>query len=93
MDHPDIDASDIEVTVSDAEVTLSGQTARRHEKRLAEEIAEDVLGVKDVVNRLHVERERQDIGVGMSGGRAATTGTPGATANAGPQRTTANATR
>lgn len=54
MTHPDIDASDIELEVSGGIVTLSGTVEDRHEKRLAEYIAEDALGVDDVDNRLKV---------------------------------------
>lgn len=52
--HPDIDASDMEVQVAKGIVTLSGTVEDRHEKRLAEYIAEDSLGVDDVDNRLKV---------------------------------------
>lgn len=54
MTHPDIDPSDIEVTVSNGVVTLSGTAEDRHEKRLAEYIAQDALGVDDVENQLKV---------------------------------------
>jgi len=54
MTHPDIDASDIEVRVGDGIVTLTGMVEDRHEKRLAEYIAEDALGVDDVDNQLKV---------------------------------------
>jgi hypothetical protein len=54
MTHPDIDASDIEVRVGDGIVTLTGTVEDRHEKRLAEYIAEDALGVDDVDNQLKV---------------------------------------
>lgn len=54
MRHPDIDASDIEVEVSKGVVSLTGTVEDRHEKRLAELIAEDPLGVDDVDNRLKV---------------------------------------
>jgi hypothetical protein len=54
MTHPDIDASDIEVRVDDGIVTLTGTVEDRHEKRLAEYIAEDSLGVDDVDNQLKV---------------------------------------
>jgi osmotically-inducible protein OsmY len=53
-DHPEIDATDIEVQVSDCEVTLSGAIEHRSAKRLAEEVAESVPGVIDVHNRLRV---------------------------------------
>jgi hypothetical protein len=54
MTHPDIDASDIDVAVTNGVVTLTGTTEDRHEKRLAEYIAEDVVGIDDVENRLKV---------------------------------------
>jgi hypothetical protein len=54
MTHPDIDASDIEVHVDEGIVTLMGTVEDRHEKRLAEYIAEDSLGVDDVDNQLKV---------------------------------------
>ena len=54
MTHPDIDASDIELSVSNGIVTMNGLVEDRHEKRLAELIAEDAIGVDDVENRLKV---------------------------------------
>ena len=54
MTHPDIDASDIDLSVANGIVTLTGTVEDRHEKRLAEYIAEDGLGVDDVENRLKV---------------------------------------
>jgi hypothetical protein len=53
-DHHDIDASDVEVTVNEGEVTLSGQVHDRHSKRLAEDVAESVPGVRNVANTLRV---------------------------------------
>ena len=55
MDH-DVDASEIEVNVSDGIVTLSGSVNERQAKRLAEDICESVRGVKDVQNNLRVTR-------------------------------------
>ncbi len=52
--HGWIDASDIEVRVEDGEVTLEGTVDSRPTKRLAEEVAESVSGVRDVHNRLRV---------------------------------------
>jgi hypothetical protein len=54
MTHPDIDASEIELAVRNGVVTMTGTVEDRHEKRLAEYIAEDALGVEDVENRLKV---------------------------------------
>jgi osmotically-inducible protein OsmY len=55
MDH-DVDATDVEVSVSDAVVTLNGTVPERHAKRIAEDICELVRGVKDVQNNLRVNR-------------------------------------
>lgn len=55
MDH-DVDASEIEVEVAEGVVTLSGTVNERHAKRLAEDIADSVRGVKDVQNNLRVNR-------------------------------------
>ncbi|HKC85408.1 MAG TPA: BON domain-containing protein, partial [Blastocatellia bacterium] len=49
-----VDASDMEVSVNNCTVTLSGRVDSRLEKRRAEDIAESVPGVKDVSNRLTV---------------------------------------
>lgn len=54
VDDPAVDASDIEVTVKDAEVTLSGHVTDRFEKRRAEDCAERVSGVAHVQNNLRV---------------------------------------
>lgn len=50
-----LDASDITVQVSNAEVTLTGQVSSREDKRRAEDIAEAVSGVKNVQNNLRVK--------------------------------------
>jgi hypothetical protein len=52
--HSDIDASEIEVKVTNAEVTLSGTVDERSAKRMAEEIVESISGVKDVHNQVRV---------------------------------------
>ncbi|MBV8798429.1 MAG: BON domain-containing protein [Alphaproteobacteria bacterium] len=54
-DDPLVDASEIEVSVQGQEVTLSGTVSSRNEKRLAEECAESVSGVKHVQNNLRVK--------------------------------------
>jgi len=56
-DSPDLDASEIEVKVSNGEVILSGTVAERSAKRTAEDIAERCSGVKDVRNEIRVQRE------------------------------------
>jgi hypothetical protein len=54
MADPDIDASELTVTVRDAEVILEGSVEDRQMKRDAEDCAESVLGVRQVHNRLRV---------------------------------------
>lgn len=53
---PYLDATDIEATVSDGEVTLFGMVYTREDKRRAERLAEDVSGVGDVQNNLRLRR-------------------------------------
>jgi hypothetical protein len=65
--HPDIDASEIEVTVENAEVTLTGVVEDRRAKRLAADLADDVLGVQDVHNQLKV---RHGFLAGLTGEKA-----------------------
>ena len=55
-DDPYVDASNIEVAVQGGEVTLAGHVDRREDKRRAEDIAESVLGVRDVQNQIRVTR-------------------------------------
>src|SRR5919199_732705 len=57
--HPQLDASDIEVSVRNAEVTLKGTVDSRRTRRMAEEVAESASGVKDVHNELRVTQAQQ----------------------------------
>ena len=59
MKHGQLDASQIEVQVENGEVVLTGNVANRQIKRLAEDIAESVPGVRDIHNRLQF-RNRED---------------------------------
>jgi hypothetical protein len=72
-DHSLIDASDIEVVVIEGEVTLTGTVDNRRAKRLAEDVVDDVRGVKDVHNHIRVSQ----IGTGSTS--QPTTGTTGTT--------------
>lgn len=54
--HAEIDASDIEVTVSEGEVTLTGTVEDRRIKRLVEANVEMIPGVVDVHNELILRR-------------------------------------
>jgi hypothetical protein len=53
-DDAHLDASDIEVSVTGTEVTLSGTVESRMAKRRAEDHADDVIGVTHVQNNLRV---------------------------------------
>ena len=55
MHDSSIDASKITVSCEDDEITLSGTVDSRAAKRRAEDIVEDVSGVKHVQNNLRVE--------------------------------------
>jgi len=78
-----LDPSDIEVSVANGEVTLTGTVQIRHEKFLAEEIADDVGGVTEIHNQLRVRREQQ-----KEQGNAANDATPAgaSTTDAGRNR-------
>jgi osmotically-inducible protein OsmY len=70
-----VDATDIEVTVNNSVVKLTGRVDSREEKRRAAGIAEDVSGVTDVSNQLRV-RSSAPIAAETAGTtRARTTGT------------------
>ncbi len=58
-DDDNIDASQIEVTVRNGEVILSGTVEDRHTKRLAEDVVERLPGVKDVQNQIKVQERRE----------------------------------
>jgi len=54
---PELDASDITVDVNDeSDVILGGKVSHKADKRLAEDLAADVLGVRDVHNNIRVSR-------------------------------------
>ena len=67
--HGNIDASDVEVEVKDGEVFLRGSVETRGQKRLAEDIAWQASGVRDVRNEIRAqtmmaERGERSITVG-----------------------------
>jgi len=73
--HPEIDAVDIEIQVKNGEVTLMGTVDRRDEKRLAEDVAESVSGVKDVHNQLRAQQHQGvTAGQGSHGSKPETAG-------------------
>jgi osmotically-inducible protein OsmY len=88
-DDPYIDASEIDVSVQNSEVTLSGTVDSRQVKRRAEDIVENISGVKHVQNNLRV-RQQAATGVGSwtSGSMGAgTSGTTTTTVSAATPRT------
>jgi len=54
-----VDASDIVVSVSNGEVTLTGIVGSREMKRRAEDVAERCAGVRDVFNNLRIQNDRE----------------------------------
>jgi osmotically-inducible protein OsmY len=58
---PHVDASEIEISVRDGEVTLSGSVSDRQQKYRAEDIVEHVLGVKETHSRIRVQRSGRSI--------------------------------
>ena len=88
-----VDASDIEVAVSNTEVTLTGTVNSRADKRRAEDIADSVSGVTNVENRLRVKGRYGDYSnsttsTGSSLGTG--TGTTTSSAAAGAGKSTSN---
>jgi osmotically-inducible protein OsmY len=83
-DDPHIDASEIDVSVSNREVTLNGTVNSRFEKRHAEDLAESVSGVGHVQNNLRVQ-QYADAGMGgsMLSGSAGATGAAGSPSSPG----------
>jgi osmotically-inducible protein OsmY len=76
-EHDQLDASNLEVSVKDGEVTLTGSVDDRRDKRLAEEIAEKAQGVRDVMNQVKVSQrgqaKQESMSSGTSGSSARTT--------------------
>ncbi len=58
-DHPDIDPTDINVEVRGGEVMLTGEVNSRWDKRLAEDIAWQISGIKNIHNQLSVRSYAQ----------------------------------
>ncbi|HSK74651.1 MAG TPA: BON domain-containing protein, partial [Pyrinomonadaceae bacterium] len=73
-----LDASDIEVSVENGEVTLTGTVSSRSAKRYAEDLAESVSGVKHLQNNLRVKESGN---TGYNTGTTASTALTGAGSN------------
>ncbi len=97
-EHGDIDASEITVMVAVGEVTLEGTVPDRWMKRLAEDVAEDTAGVKQVHNRVRIEQGHGSETSGSSSSRdksasfgsssETTSGTPAGTTSGSSSGTT-----
>ncbi|MFK4872924.1 BON domain-containing protein [Novosphingobium sp. ZW T3_23] len=76
-----VDATNIRVVAKDGEVTLEGSVGSRNAKRRAEDVAEDVSGVKHVQNNLRVTGGTNwtDTGQGASLSSTTRTGTASTT--------------
>jgi len=57
-----MNAENVDVQVRNGEVTLQGTVRSRDEKRAIEALAESVLGVKDLINSIRIERREQPRG-------------------------------
>jgi hypothetical protein len=63
-----VDASEVTVTVNQAEVTLEGSVPDRQSKHRAEDVAASVQGVREVHNRLRAQKGLlQEIGAKIGG--------------------------
>lgn len=60
--HAMIDATDVEVSVQNGEVTLRGHVDSRYAKRLTEDIAESTFGVKEVNNQIKIQHYEEPSG-------------------------------
>lgn len=74
-----VDPSDVEVTVREGQVKLSGQVRDRGQKFRMETLAEEISGVKDVDNQIRVQRG--DTNKSSSGGTGTGTGTGASSPN------------
>jgi osmotically-inducible protein OsmY len=70
-----LDASDIDVKVSNGEVTLTGNVSARNDKRRAEDIVDHIAGVKHVQNNLRVKDTATSAASASSVSTSGSTGT------------------
>ena len=96
-DSSSLDASGIDITVRDGEVTLAGTVNSRACKREAEDLADRISGVKHVQNNLRVQEQGTQGNPGTSGQAAGSNttsfGTSGASQTSGSTGTTGKTTR
>jgi osmotically-inducible protein OsmY len=73
-----LDASEIEVKAEKGEVTLTGTVNNRNDKRRAEDVAEQVSGVKHVQNNLRVKEQGSNLSAQSSPASRTGASTPSA---------------
>jgi len=80
-----VDASEITVEAHDGEVTLTGTVQTRDEKPAAEACAEEVSGVREVINQLRVSRTSSsgESSTGSSSGAGSSGRSPGQSSQSG----------
>ena len=89
LTYSNVDAENIEVTVTGGEVTLSGTVRDRWDKRRAEDLVEEVSGVREVHNGIRVARD--DRGIGQS--ESSATDQPGTVLGVNPTADAGSNTR
>ena len=72
-----LDASNIDVTVKEGEVQLSGTVTSRDDKRWAETLVERISGVKEVQNSLRVQQRTEGADTTATGSTQTGTSTTG----------------
>lgn len=58
MNDHDLDASDIEIELQDRCLILKGEVISRRDKRLAEDLVENISGIDDVQNQLRIKKPK-----------------------------------
>ena len=58
--HGHLNAEDIEIEVNNGQITLKGTVDSRQAKRLAEDMAEAVAGVSQVINQLRIKQQGEE---------------------------------
>ncbi|MBX3712862.1 MAG: BON domain-containing protein [Lysobacter sp.] len=87
MQDDDVDATNINVSVSNGEVTLEGTVEQRWMKHRIEDLAERCSGVKDVENRIRVKRSGDSENDRSGSSNASTNGGKSVSTKANPSTT------
>jgi hypothetical protein len=77
MQDPQIDASDIEIKVSEGTVTLEGTVESRRIKHMAENLCDSIAGVQEVTNHLRIKRQESDSASSQPSSRSRNAGMAG----------------